>query len=223
MSYEVTLLIFGILLLLVGLVGRVKAKELEIGTSSKMVRLVLSLLGIALLVLSFNPDIVKNFLSGPETPLVVNGRPETQPEPQTEPEPRPAEDLNGEYRIRVKATNRYLHEDGWGDKLVSTRHQVDDDFTRFFFESEPDGSYRIRVKANNRYLHEDGLGDKLLSTRAQEHDDFTRFFLEPEPEGSYRIRVKADGRYLHVDGLGDKLVSTRHVTSDDFTRFFLER
>jgi len=65
MSYTVTLLIFGILLLLVGLVGEVKAKELEIGTSSKIVRIVLSLIGIFLvmlsLVLSSSPDTVKNY------------------------------------------------------------------------------------------------------------------------------------------------------------------
>ena len=57
MSYEVTLLVFGILLLLVGLVGKVKAKEIEVGTSSRIVRIVLALLGIVLVVLSFNPDI----------------------------------------------------------------------------------------------------------------------------------------------------------------------
>jgi len=65
MSYEVTLLVFGILLLLVGLVGKVKAKEIEVGTSSRIVRIVLALLGIVLVVLSFNPDITKTFLSTP--------------------------------------------------------------------------------------------------------------------------------------------------------------
>ncbi len=63
MSYEVTLLVFGILLLLLGLVGKIKAKEIEVGTSSATVRVVTSLVGIVLLVLSFNPDIPKTFLS----------------------------------------------------------------------------------------------------------------------------------------------------------------
>ena len=67
MSYEVALLVFGILLLLVGLVGKVKAKELEIGTSSGIVRVVLSILGIVLVVLSFNPDIARSFFSSQET------------------------------------------------------------------------------------------------------------------------------------------------------------
>ena len=63
MTFEVTLLVFGILLILVGLVGKVKAKELEIGASSKIVRVVLSIVGIVLVVLSFNPDIARNFFS----------------------------------------------------------------------------------------------------------------------------------------------------------------
>ncbi len=65
MTFEVTLLVFGILLILVGLVGKVKAKELEIGASSKIVRVVLSIVGIVLVVLSFNPDIARNFFSTP--------------------------------------------------------------------------------------------------------------------------------------------------------------
>ncbi|MCZ6595998.1 MAG: hypothetical protein O6943_13955 [Bacteroidetes bacterium] len=65
MSYEVTLLVFGILLLLVGLLGKVKAKEIEVGTSSRIVRIVLSLLGIVFVVSSFNPDIIKSFLPTP--------------------------------------------------------------------------------------------------------------------------------------------------------------
>ncbi|MCI5224946.1 MAG: hypothetical protein D3924_20325 [Candidatus Electrothrix sp. AR4] len=65
MSYTVTLLTFGILLLLVGLVGEVKAKELEIGTNSKIVRIILSLIGIVLVVLSvlMDPD-MRAFFSG---------------------------------------------------------------------------------------------------------------------------------------------------------------
>ena len=63
MSYEVTLLVFGILLLLLGLVGKIKAKELEVGTSSTTVRVVTSLIGFVLITLSFNPDIPKSLLS----------------------------------------------------------------------------------------------------------------------------------------------------------------
>lgn len=63
MSYEVTLLVFGILLLLLGLVGKIKAKEIEVGTSSVIVRVVTLIIGLILIVLSFNPEIPKNFLS----------------------------------------------------------------------------------------------------------------------------------------------------------------
>ncbi|MCB0642305.1 MAG: DUF3421 domain-containing protein, partial [Phaeodactylibacter sp.] len=87
--------------------------------------------------------------------------------------------ITGTYRIQVKANGRYWHEDGGGDKLVSTRYQPTDDFTRFTFEPQEDGSYRIKVVADSRYLHHDGLGDKLLSTRYQPNDDYTRLYLEP--------------------------------------------
>lgn len=70
MSYEVALLVFGIILLLVGLVGKVKARELEVGTSSRTARIVLASLGAALIALSFNPegakDIVRRLCPGRE-------------------------------------------------------------------------------------------------------------------------------------------------------------
>ncbi|NEO94642.1 RICIN domain-containing protein [Moorena sp. SIO3I6] len=131
-------------------------------------------------------------------------------------------DLSGEYRIQVVADNSYLHENGLGDKLVSTRYQPNDDYTKFILtERLGDSSYRIQVKADNRYLHEDGLGDKLVSTRYQPNDDYTRFYFDKNDDDTFRIRVKADNSYLHEDGLGDKLVSTRYQPNDDYTRFYL--
>ena len=52
-SYPVALLLVGIVLLLVGLVGKVKAKELEVGTSNKIARIVTGSIGVVLVVLSF--------------------------------------------------------------------------------------------------------------------------------------------------------------------------
>ncbi len=132
-------------------------------------------------------------------------------------------DLSGEYQIRVKATNTFWHEDGCCSKLVSTRWQPNDDFTRFILEIQSDGSYRIKVKANNRYLHVDSSSDKILSTRYQSNDDFTRFFFEKQSDGSYRIKLKATNRYLHQDESSDKMLSTRWQSNDDFTRFFLDK
>ena len=63
MTYEVGLLSFGILLMLLGLIGKIKAKELEVGTSSVIVRVVTLIIGLFLIVLSFNPEILKNYLS----------------------------------------------------------------------------------------------------------------------------------------------------------------
>ncbi|MDX1984871.1 MAG: DUF642 domain-containing protein [Bryobacteraceae bacterium] len=132
-----------------------------------------------------------------------------------------AGDLNSTYRIRVKSTGRFLHEDGNNDRLVSTRFQPDDDFTRFVPEKQTDGSYRLRVKANGRYLHEDALGDRLVSTRLQPDDDNTRFFFELQTDSSYRIRAKGSNRYLYEDN-SDRLVSTRNQPNDDSSRFFLD-
>lgn len=63
MEFQVTLLGFGILLLLLGLIGKVKAKEIDVGTSSPTVRVITTLVGLTLIVLSFNPEVVKPFIS----------------------------------------------------------------------------------------------------------------------------------------------------------------
>ncbi len=128
----------------------------------------------------------------------------------------------GPYRIKVKRTNKYLHEDGRGDKLVSTRAQDRDDYSLFLVEQENDGIYRIKVKGSGRYWHEDGNGDKLVSTRYQSDDDFTRFYLELQADRSYRIRVKANNHYLHLT-TRDQLVSSRAPIYDDLSRFFFQR
>jgi hypothetical protein len=127
----------------------------------------------------------------------------------------------GTYRFYVKATGKYLHEDGRRDKIISTRWQSDDEYTHFTLEKEKDGSFRIKVADTKRYLHEDGNGDKLLSTRFQPDDEHTRFIFEPQIDGTYRIKTKANGRFWHVDGNGDKLLSTRWQPTDGFTRFAL--
>ena len=53
MPYETTLLIFGVLLLLVGLLGKVRAKELEVGTESATARAIIGLVGVGLILMSF--------------------------------------------------------------------------------------------------------------------------------------------------------------------------
>jgi hypothetical protein len=58
----IILLIFGILLLLVGLVGKVKAQQLEIGTSNKVVRSIIGSIGFILSSLSILLIIFPNIL-----------------------------------------------------------------------------------------------------------------------------------------------------------------
>lgn len=219
MSYEVTLLFFGILLIIVGLVGKVKAKEVEIGAKNKVVRIVMGVIGVSLTILSFSPDIVREFLSSE----AKTNEPEEVRSVKPDGEASISTDYSGEYRIQLKANGTYLHEDGLGDKKLSVRSQETDDFTRFIFESQEDGSYRIKVKADNLYLHEDGMADKLISTRAQETDDFTKFFVEKQRDGTVKIRVKATNRYWGVAVSTDKLVSTRNQNDNEFSRFNLEK
>jgi hypothetical protein len=62
MSYDVTLLVFGILLLLVGLVGKIRAKELECGTENTAARVVIACVGVLLILASLNPDVPRSLL-----------------------------------------------------------------------------------------------------------------------------------------------------------------
>jgi hypothetical protein len=71
MTYEATLLVFGILLLLVGLIGKVKAKELEIGTDSTAARAITGLVGVILIVISLvlvDGSIFSKLRNASETP-----------------------------------------------------------------------------------------------------------------------------------------------------------
>ena len=65
MSIEWTLLTFGIALLLVGLVGRVKVKGIEVGTGTTIARLGVGLTGLTLVAFSF-------FYSGFPSTFVVS-------------------------------------------------------------------------------------------------------------------------------------------------------
>jgi len=145
----------------------------------------------------------------------------SQPPPPLPPPPPPP-NLNGEYRIRVEANGLFWHEDGNGDRKLSTRWQPNDDFTRFILEAQSDGSYRIRVKASGRYLHAPGHEDWIVSTLAQVDDDYTRFIIVPEPDGTtFRLRQKATGRFLGVRP--DGILTNNPQSDDNFMRFRLIR
>jgi len=144
----------------------------------------------------------------------------TQPVPP--PPPPPPTNLSGEYRIQVMGNGLFWHEDGNGDRKLSTRYQPNDDFTRFILEMQADGSYRIRVKASNRYLHAPGHQDWIVSTLAQVDDDYTRFIVVPEPDGkTFRLRQKSTGRFLGVRP--DGLLTNNPQSDDAFIRFQLHR
>lgn len=86
---------------------------------------------------------------------------------------------DGHVRITSVRSGRHLHLDGSADKLLSTRYQPDDAFTRFRLEIRDDGHHRLTVKATGAHLHADESSDRLLSTRYQPDDDYTRFKLIP--------------------------------------------
>lgn len=84
MSYEVTLLVFGILLLLIGLIGKVKAQQLEVGTDSAVARVVIAIFGSLLVVFSLNPDVPRSFIR-----IATNPSATSQPDTQTLDQPTP--------------------------------------------------------------------------------------------------------------------------------------
>lgn len=240
MEFEVVLLIAGLLLIVVGVVGQVKFKEVEIGAKNRAARITLGVLGLALTVISFNPNVVKGLISGepdgPNGPVGTSDADTTvveKPQPEQEPiKPISREEKLAllpeegvEYMIRLKANNDLLHEDGGADSLISTRFQTTDGYSRFVFEKQPDQSYRIHVVEHGRYLHEDGGADQLVSTRFQSaaEDPFTRFWIEPQDDGSVKIKVVADNRYWGVDAAGNQLVTTFDQTDNDFSRFYLDK
>jgi hypothetical protein len=88
--------------------------------------------------------------------------------------------VDGSYRIRVKADGKYLHLHGTGDQLLSTRYQPDDDYTRFFFEGpDANGLWRLKVKANGKYLYAGDNDNDGVGTNHQTADDYSRFSLAP--------------------------------------------
>lgn len=131
-------------------------------------------------------------------------------------------DLTGVYKIRSEADDKLWHENGLGDRLVSTRFVEDDPFVRFAVqERASDGSYRIRSLGTGDPLRVDS-GDRLLSTRENIEDDRSRFFIESRPNGTWTFRVKETGEVLHYNGDDDLLLSTRAQPDDEFIRFFLD-
>lgn len=63
-GFEIALLTTGVVLFLLGLVGRVKTKDIEVGTANKLARVVGGVLGIVFICLSFAPHgIIADFLT----------------------------------------------------------------------------------------------------------------------------------------------------------------
>lgn len=93
MTFPNLLLIGGLVLLLIGLLGKIRIKEFEAGTNSKPIRVIVCLLGAVLLVGAFlfykldKP-------SPPDNPRIANTNSQPTPPPSTDPTPSPQENAN---------------------------------------------------------------------------------------------------------------------------------
>jgi hypothetical protein len=234
MDYKVALLVFGILLFIVGLVGKVKAKELEVGTSSRIVRLVMSLLGIVLIVLSFNPEIVKTIVttSQEQTGEVIQGDQQTfKKEDEQESlvkEERPEKQLRGVYTIQQKSNGRYVdaHEYKGKDYAIVTRSAQNNDTQRWILTPLGNNTYTIQQKSNGRYVdaHEYKGKDYAVVTRSAQNNDTQRWILTPLSNNTYTIQQKSSGRYLDAHEYKEKdyAIVTRTSQNNDTQRWLIK-
>jgi len=134
-----------------------------------------------------------------------------------------AEELNGVYRIRAKASAKYLHVHAGpdGDKLASTRFQTNDESSLFIVKHIADGFHTIHVKANKEQIRvaDQRDGDKLVSVRPVQRDPendpldrYGKFLFKRQLDNSYRIRLLTGG-WLLVGN--DQLVRSGRVAPND--------
>jgi len=71
---EATLLTLGVILILVGLIGQVKAKEIEVGTKNTLVRIILGLIGVVFVIIALKVPF-QDLLASPTTPTVPTPTP----------------------------------------------------------------------------------------------------------------------------------------------------
>ena len=69
MDLKTTLLTLGVILILVGLIGQVKAKEIEVGTKNPLARLVLGLIGFAFVGVALSDSIIPYIFPPTSTPI----------------------------------------------------------------------------------------------------------------------------------------------------------
>ncbi len=91
---ETTLLTMGILLMLVGLIGQVKAKEIEVGTKNPFVRIILGVIGVIFVYLALSKDYLPvsvsptqeppiSTLASTSVPPISSGNPTTPAQPSS--------------------------------------------------------------------------------------------------------------------------------------------
>ena len=135
--------------------------------------------------------------------------------------------LNGEFKITLHSSGKQLQADDLADKLLSTRYQTDDDYSRYIFSPVGDGTgaVRIAVKADGLLLQANdspGAGAPVCPAHAvsalagKKDDALHHFVLERNEgaEGTYAIKVVGSGRYWTVEDGADGFVSTSAAPSN---------
>lgn len=216
MDYTVSLLIFGLLLFLVGLVGRVKAKELEIGTSSSVVRSVLAIVGAVMVAVSFILE------TEPDSKSTDHKRVTPEPAPIVEVEPV----LSGIYTIQQKSTFRFVdaHVNNANDFDVVTRDMQTNTTQRWIINHISDNIYTIQHQINNRYLDAftKKSEDYSAVTRPAQNDDSQKWIILNRGNNTYTIQQKISNRYLDAhESKEDYSVVTRAEQKNNTQRWLI--
>ncbi|XP_060555586.1 uncharacterized protein LOC132716346 [Ruditapes philippinarum] len=134
------------------------------------------------------------------------------------------------YRIKTKATNRYVRLDAIG--YVSSRLNRADARSLFKFEEmhtvNIEGKvFKIQAKENNQFWHFDGGNEvlKVVSSLVQPNDDYVKFTFEKQTDDSYKIKSFAMPRYMYdgynVSGARGIYLNGDDQTDDDHMRYYV--
>lgn len=106
---------------------------------------------------------------------------------------------DGFWRITGVASQRHWHVDISKDRLLSTKFQPNDAFTRFALEQQKDGSYFVKLKANNGYLQLNEAGSRLGVFREQSIEKRAKIRFQKELSANERLRqINSGGLYGYI-------------------------
>lgn len=162
---DATLLTLGILLMLVGLIGQVKAKEIEVGTENPVVRVILLVIGVGFIYLALSKDYLPG--SGRATqvpptssageptsgPPVSSGNP-TSPPPTS---PPAASTTGCVVTISNPLVSLMSEPDTFSQELVRVGpgEYATSDYTVTTFASQEQGWFQIEAEGRTGWIRND--------------------------------------------------------------------